>query len=384
MPLAHEFFDLSEEQQALVLEARRFAQTEIAPKASGLDERSEFPREMIAQANKLGLMNLVMPSEYGGTGLSTHDGCLIIEELAAGCAGIATSLVINDLALLPIAISATLEQKQKFIGDLLAKQELASFCLTEPQSGSDAAAMQTLVTEEGDQLVINGTKQWISNGGYASQFTVFGVTSKGAGHKGSVCVVVPQTSAGVSCGSHENKMGQRASNTVQVTFNNVRVPKENMIGKVGSGFRTAMTTLDASRPMTATIAVGLARCALEHAIGYAKERKAFGQPIGTFQMVQALLADMATELEAARLLTLRSARLFDAKLSSSLHSSMAKRYAADMAMKVTTDAVQIFGGYGYTREYPVEKLMRDAKLLQIYEGTSQIQRLVIARELLKP
>jgi acyl-CoA dehydrogenase len=291
--------------------------------------------------------------------------------------------VINDLALLPILIGATAEQKSEFVGALLKRNELASFCLTEPQSGSDAANMQTVVSEDGDSLVVNGTKQWISNGGYASQFTVFGVATKGGGHKQAVCVVVPRSAAGVSCGSHENKMGQRASNTVRVTFDNVKIPKRNMIGKVGEGFKIAMTTLDASRPMTATIALGIARCALDHSVAYAKERKAFNQPIGSFQMVQAMLADMVTELEAARLLTLRSARLFDAKLPSSLHSSMAKRFAADMAMKVTTDAVQIFGGYGYTKEYPVEKLMRDAKLLQIYEGTSQIQRLVIARDLLR-
>lgn len=383
MPIAHEHFELTEDQQALVMEARRFAREVIAPQAAALDEKSEFPRAMVAEAGKLGLMNLVMPSEYGGTGLGTHDGCLVIEELAAGCAGIATSLVINDLALLPITIGATHEQKQKFIGELLAKNELASFCLTEPQSGSDAANMQTVISEDGADLVVNGTKQWISNGGYASQFTVFGVATKGAGHKGSLCVVVPRSAPGVSCGHHENKMGQRASNTVRVTFDNVRIPRANLIGKVGEGFKIAMTTLDASRPMTATIAIGLARAALEHSIVYAKERKAFGQPIGAFQMVQAMLADMATEIEAARLLTLRSARLFDAKLPSSLHSSMAKRFAADTAMKVTTDAVQIFGGYGYTKEYPVEKLMRDAKLLQIYEGTSQIQRLVIARDLLR-
>lgn len=383
MPIQHEHFELSEDQVALVTEARRFATEEITPVAAGLDERGEFPHPLIKKAAALGLMNLVVPSELGGTGLSTHDACLVIEELAAGCAGIATSLVINDLALLPILIGATAEQKGEFVGALLKRNELASFCLTEPQSGSDAANMQTVVSEEGDSLVVNGTKQWISNGGYASQFTVFGVATKGGGHKQAVCVVVPRSAAGVSCGSHENKMGQRASNTVRVTFDNVKIPKRNMIGKVGEGFKIAMTTLDASRPMTATIALGIARCALDHSVVYAKERKAFNQPIGSFQMVQAMLADMVTELEAARLLTLRSARLFDAKLPSSLHSSMAKRFAADMAMKVTTDAVQIFGGYGYTKEYPVEKLMRDAKLLQIYEGTSQIQRLVIARDLLR-
>ncbi len=383
MPIAHEHFEFTEEQQALVGEARRFAREVITPVAPGLDEKSEFPRELIKQAGTLGLMNLVVPAELNGTGLSTHDACLVIEELAVGCAGIATSLVINDLALLPILIGATEDQKKTFVGELVGKNELASFCLTEPQSGSDAASMQTVIAEDGNDLVINGTKQWISNGEFASQFTVFGVATKGGGHKASVCAVIPRSASGVTCGGHENKMGQRASNTVRVSFDNVRIPKQNIIGKVGEGFKIAMKTLDASRPMTATIALGIARAALEHSVAYSKERKAFGQPISAFQMVQAMLADMVTDLEAARLLTFRSARLFDAKLPSSLHSSMAKRFAADMAMKAATDAVQIFGGYGYTKDYPVEKLMRDAKLLQIYEGTSQIQRLVIARDLLK-
>jgi acyl-CoA dehydrogenase len=292
-------------------------------------------------------------------------------------------MVANDLALTPLRIGATEEQKARFIEPIAASGQLASFCLTEPGAGSDAAGLQTTVEDGGDCWIINGSKQWITNAGYATQFTVFASIDRTKKHKGICCLVVPRSTSGVSVGHHENKMGQRCSDTCRVTFDNVRVPKDHMIGAPGEGFKIAMQTLDASRPMTAAIAVGIGRAALEHALAYSKERKQFGAAISSFQGIQFMLADMATAVDASRLLTWRSAWLLDEGKSASVESSMAKRFAADTAMSVATDAVQIFGGYGYTKEYPVEKLMRDAKLLQIYEGTSQIQRVVIARELLK-
>lgn len=381
--LEHSAFGLSEEQLQLREVARQFAAEQIAPVAARYDESGEFPRDLLRQAHQLGLFNLLQPSELSGTGLSNHDACLVIEELAAGCSGVTTSIVANDLALTPILVGGTPEQKRRFIAPIASQGLLASFCLTEPGAGSDAAGISTSVARDGDSYVINGTKQWITNGGVAEQYTVFASIDRSKKHKGLCCLVVPANLPGISKGHHENKMGQRCSNTVRISFDNVRVPLDHLIGKEGEGFPIAMKTLDYSRPLTAIIAVGIARAAFQHARAYAKERKQFGQVIGSFQGIQFLLADMFTDIEAARHLTLASSRLLDAGKSASLQSSMAKRFSADIAMRVTTDAVQIFGGYGYTKDYPVEKLMRDAKLLQIYEGTSQIQRVVIARELLK-
>ena len=383
MSTRSQFVSLSEEQEALVSEARKFAEGEIRPVAGKLDETSQFPDAIIKKGHSLGLLNLVQDAEYGGTGLSVFDACLVIEEIARGCAGVATSMVANDLALLPIAIGGTKDQKMRFIKPVAEGGAVVSFCLTEPGSGSDAAGMSSTVVEDGDSWVLNGTKQWITNGGYAKQFTVFATIDKGKKHKGICCLVIPGDAPGVKRGHHENKLGQRCSNTVVMSFDGVRIPKDHMIGAPGEGFRIAMKTLDATRPMTAIIAVGIARAAYEYARDYSKDRKQFGQPISAFQGIQFMLADMATAIDAGRLLTLRSALLLDEKKESSLESSMAKLFSAEMAMKATIDAVQIFGGYGYTKDYPVEKLMRDAKLMQIYEGTSQIQRIVIARELLK-
>lgn len=374
---------LTEDQEALREVAAKFAEEQIAPVAAKLDESSEFPREIIRQGHSLGLINLTLPAECGGTALSIFDTCLVIEEIAVGCSGFATSMVANDLALTPIRLGGTPEQHALFLTPVVSSGGLASFCLSEPGAGSDAAGLQTSVHEEGDEWVINGTKQWITNAGYADQFTVFATYDKSKKHKGICCLAVPRSTPGISVGHHENKMGQRCSNTCRVTFDNVRVPKVHMIGAPGEGFKIAMQTLDLSRPMTAAIAVGIGRSALHHALQYAQERKQFGQSIAAFQGIQFMLADMATAVESGRLLTWKSAWLLDQGKNASLESSMAKRVAADAAMSVTTDAVQIFGGYGYTKEYPVEKLMRDAKLLQIYEGTSQVQRIVIARELLK-
>lgn len=383
MATSVENFELSEEQIALRDEAKRFVAAEIIPAAKHLDESGEFPSAIIRNAHSLGLLNLIQPADCGGTGLSLFDACLVVEELAAGCAGVTTSMVANDLALTPIRVAGTPEQQKKFIEPIAQKGHLASFCLTEPGAGSDAAGLASTITRDGDSYVLNGNKQWITNGGVAAQYTVFATLDRSKGHRGICCIVVPADSSGIKKGNHENKMGQRCSNTVALSFDNVRVPRENLIGKEGEGFRVAMKTLDLSRPLTAIMAVGIARAAYEAALGYAQERKQFGQAIASFQAIQVLLADMVTDLEASRLLTHRSAKLLDKGLHATTLSSMAKRFAADAAMKITTDAVQIFGGYGYTKDYPVEKYMRDAKLMQIYEGTSQIQRLVIAREILQ-
>ncbi len=377
------FFGLTPEQESLREIATRFAADKIRPVAAELDEKSAFPADLIREAHALGLINLTLPIELGGSGLSIFDACLVIEEIAWGCSGFATSMVANDLALTPLRIGGTEEQKKRFIEPIVTSGKFASFCLTEPGAGSDAGGLQTTVEDGGDSWVINGAKQWITNAGHASQYTVFATHDRTKKHKGICCLVVPRSTHGITVGHHENKMGQRCSDTCSVTFSDVRVPKDHMIGALGDGFKIAMQTLDASRPMTAGIAVGIARAALEHAIGYAKERKQFGSPISSFQAIQFMLADMATAIESSRLLTWRSAWLLDQGKPASIESSMAKRMSADTAMSVTTDAVQIYGGYGYTKDYPVEKLMRDAKLLQIYEGTSQIQRIVIARELLK-
>ncbi len=374
---------LTDEQESLRSEVRKFTEREITPVAGKFDQSGDFPHEIFKKVHQLGFINLLLPQEFGGVGLNAFDACLVTEELSAGCAGMATSIVANDLALLPIHIGGTDKQKETFISPITKGGLFASFCLTEPGAGSDAAGLSTTIKKEGDTYVINGSKQWITNGGLASHYTVFATIDKSKKHKGICCIAVPADSKGISRGHHENKMGQRCSNTTTVTFDNVKVPTENLIGKEGEGFSIAMKTLDLSRPLTAIMAVGLARAALKHSIAYAKERKQFGQSISAFQGIQFMLADMATDIDAARLLTLRAAALLDAGKSASLESSMAKRFSADIAMDVTTNAVQIFGGYGYTKDYPVEKLMRDAKLLQIYEGTSQIQRLVIARELLK-
>jgi acyl-CoA dehydrogenase len=376
-------FQLNEEQEALQSTVRSFVSDKIKPVASKYDESSEFPEQIIKEASKLGFMNLTIPSEYGGTGLSLFDACLVIEEISAGCGGMATSIVANDLALTPIVIAATNEQKQEFLKPIVENHKFASFCLSEPGAGSDAAGLSTTATKDGDHYILNGNKQWITNGGYADQYTVFATLDKNKGHKAICCFAVPANTPGVKPGKHENKMGQRCSNTVPIVFDNARIPAKCLIGKEGEGFKIAMKTLDWSRPMTAILAVGIAQAALQYSIDYSKDRKQFNQAIANFQGIQFMLADMATNIEAARLLTWKSAFMLDNGKSASIISSMAKRFAADMAMQVCTDAVQIYGGYGYTKEYPVEKLMRDVKLMQIYEGTSQIQRVVIARELLK-
>jgi acyl-CoA dehydrogenase len=376
-------FQLTDSHRALQEAARKYAREVIRPKAAHYDETAEFPKDLISTAYELGLVNQAIPAEYGGVGLSHLEQVLVCEELAWGCSGVATSLFANDLANLPIILFGTEDQKKRLLTPFTERLKLASFCLTEPGAGSDVAGLSTTARRDGDHYILNGSKCFITNGGYAEQFTVFATLDKGRRHKGITCFVVDGKAPGLTVAKHENKMGQRASNTVSLTFEDVRVPVANRIGEEGEGFRIAMETLDNSRPTTAAFAVGIARAALEHSLEYSSQRQTFGKPIREHQGIQFMLADMAMNIQAARLLTHQSAWLLDNGQKNTLVSSYAKCFAADMAMKVTTDAVQVYGGYGYIKEYPVEKLMRDAKLIQVYEGTSQVQRIVIARELFK-
>ena len=379
-------FALTDEQKALSDLAREFAAKEIRPKEAEYDEKMQHPVEVIAKAHELGLMNLHVPEEYGGLGLGCFDGMLVGEELYWGCAGIGTSVSANGLGSGPVIIAGTDEQKAKWLKPLLEEPILCSFGLTEPGAGSDVAALKATAVREGDEYVINGSKTFITNAGYADWTVVFAKTDPRGGAKGMSAFIVPMDTPGVSIESHLEKMGQRSTDTSAFALQDVRVPAANRIGEEGDGFKIAMATLDFTRPGTAVGAVGVAQAAFEHAVDYAKQRVTFDVPIAMHQAINFMIADMATEIEAARLLTWQAAWMLDQGYGrkATLYSSFAKRFAADTAMKVATDAVQVFGGYGYIKEYPVEKLMRDAKLFQIYEGTSQIQRLVIAKEIFLP
>jgi len=376
-------FGLDDEQRMLQDTARRFAREQIAPVAAAYDQSGEFPREIIREAWKLGLISTQLPQEYGGLGLSVVDSCLVTEEISWGCSGMSTSMMANDLGLMPIIVAGNAEQRKRWLTHLAEDFRLIAFCLSEPGAGSDVAGLQLKAVKDGDAYVLNGTKCWITNGGEADLYTVFATLDPGSRHKGICAFVVEADSPGISHGKKEDKMGQRASDTRTVQFDDVRVPADQRLGQEGEGFLVAMKTLDRTRPPIGALATGIARRALDESVAYSQERQAFGSPIGGFQAVQFMLADMAKDVEAARLLTLQSAWMIDNGQHASKYSSIAKCFATDMAMRVTTDAVQVFGGNGYTKEYPVEKLMRDAKLMQIYEGTNQIQRLVIARELLR-
>jgi acyl-CoA dehydrogenase len=375
---------LSSEQRALRDLAREFAAKEIRPVAADYDERSQHPGDVIAKAHEVGLMNPHIPEDYGGPGLPPFEQILVGEELAWGCSGIATSIVANILGSLPVILAGSDAQKGDWLPPLIEEPLLCSFALTEPGAGSDVSAIQTTAVRRGDEYLLNGSKMFITNAGQAAWFVVFASTNPEAGHRGLSAFVVPADSDGVVVEQHLDKLGQRATDTSALAFQEVRVPASSRLGEEGEGFKIAMRTLDLTRPGTAAGAVGVARAAFEHSVDYAKSRVQFGQPIAINQGVNFLVADMAAEIEAARLLTWQAAWLIDQGQRATLQSSYAKRVSADTAMKVTTDAVQIFGGYGYMKEYPVEKLMRDAKLFQIYEGTSQIQRLVIAREIFLP
>ena len=376
-------FALSEEQQMLEAMTREFVANEVIPAAEHHDRDGLYPTEIASKAFELGLMNITIADAYGGGDLGHMEEAIITEELAYGCAGMAISMTVNNLSSVPIQIGGTEEQKQKWLGMLTEEHCTASYCLSEPDAGSDAAGLRTTAVLQGDHYVINGTKAWVSGGAHSRFFTLFATTDPGSGYEGITCFVIPADAEGVEIGKKEDMMGQRASNTVFINFQDVKVPVENRIGDEGKGFQIAMKTFDRTRPGVAAAAVGIGRRALEESVRYAQERKAFGKPIARQQAVQFMLADMARDVEAARLLTYQSAWMIDQGTRNTKQCSMAKCFAGDMAMRVSTDAVQIFGGNGYSKEYPVEKLMRDAKVMQIYEGTNQIQRIIIARHLLE-
>ena len=379
-------FALTDEQRELRALAREFAEKEIRPKAAEYDEHQTHPADVIAKAHEVGLMNLHLPEWLGGPELSAFDGMLVGEELNWGCSGIGTSILANGLGSGPILIAGTEEQKKTWLGPLVEAPVLGCFGLSEPGAGSDVSGIQTTAVLRGDEYVVNGSKMFITNAGKADWIVCFASTDRSQGHKGLTALVIPMDAPGVTIEKHLDKMGQRSTDTSAVAFSDVVVPVANRLGGEGEGFKIAMQTLDYTRPGTAIGAVGVAQAAFELSVEYASTRIQFGTPIAMNQGVNFMIADMATETEAARLLCWQAAWMIDQGLgrAATKYSSFAKRFSADTAMKVTTDAVQVFGGYGYIKEYPVEKLMRDAKLFQIYEGTSQIQRLVIAKEIFLP
>ncbi|HWC25502.1 MAG TPA: acyl-CoA dehydrogenase family protein [Solirubrobacteraceae bacterium] len=376
-------FTLTDEQKALREMARDFATREIRPVAWELDRTGGWPQAIIDKAHDVGLMNTHVPEEYGGAGLSYLDGCIIEEELSWGCSGIQTSLGANGLAAAPVLLGGSEEVKREFCEELVAEPKLASFCLTEPDAGSDVSGMRTRAVRKGDKYVLRGSKCFITNGSHADFFAVYAKTDPDAGHRGISAFLVRRDDT-VIVDKKEDKMGQRASDTATITFNDTEVDARYLLGEENKGFKLAMMTLDRTRPGVAAMAVGIARAAFEFACEYSKERVQFGVPIAMHQAIQFMIADMATKVHLSRLAAWNSAVLLDQGARNTLESSHAKRFAADSAMEVATDAVQIYGGYGFIKEYPVEKLMRDAKIMQLYEGTSQIQRLVIARETLLP
>ncbi len=376
-------FTLTDEQKNLRELAHDFAAKEIRPVAWELDKDGTWPQAIIEKAHEVGLMNTHIPEEYGGAGLNYFEGCLIEEELSWGCSGVQTSLGANGLASAPVMLGGAEEVKREFGEELVASPKLASFCLTEPDAGSDVSGMRTRAVRKGDKYVINGSKCFITNGSYADFFVVYAKTDPEAGHRGISAFLVRKDDT-VIVDKKEDKMGQRASNTATITFNDTEIDARYLLGEENKGFKLAMMVLDRTRPGVAAMATGISRAAFEFATTYSKERVQFGVPIAMHQAIQFMIADMATKVHLSRLATWNSAVLLDQGKRNTLESSHAKRFAADSAMEVATDAVQVYGGYGFIKDYPVEKLMRDAKIMQLYEGTSQIQRLVIARETLLP
>jgi len=376
--------ELSDDQLAIRDLARRFAAEVIRPAAVQADREQKLPMDVMRKGWEVGLTNLSLPVSLGGNGLSLLDQSIVAEELAWGCSGMTTSLAANDLAMTPVLLGASDTLKQRYLAPLAEQPLLGAFALTEPSAGSDVASLRTTArpTDGGAGYTITGSKQFISNGSHADWYVVFAKTDPEAGHKGISAFLVPRD-AGVVVDRKEDKLGQRASDTAGLSFDGVEIPAENRIGKEGQGFYLAMQTLDHTRPTVAASSVGIARAALEHSRDYAHERVQFDHPIAELQAIQFLIADMATDVAASRLLTREAADMMDRRLEGgTLMASHAKRFAADAAMNAAVNAVQIFGGYGYTKDYPVEKLLRDAKLMQIYEGTAQVQRVVIARRVL--
>ena len=378
-----EYF-LNEQQQTVRALARRIAEERILPVRAELDEKEEFPWEIIAELSNSDMFRLFIPEQYDGLGGGTLDLCLVVEELSRACGGVAISYAATALGVLPLIHYGNESQKQKYLPAVASGKRLAAFAVTEATAGSDAAAIRTSATRQQDRFVLSGTKQYITNGGEAEVYVVIAMTDPAKGSRGASAFVVEKDTPGFTFGKKENKMGIRSSSTRELVFKDCRLPDANLIGKEGMGFIIAMRTLDRSRPGVGAQAVGIAQGALEAAVDYAQQRVQFDHPISSFQAVQHMLANMATEVEAARALVYAVARSIDAGAKSfSEEAAMSKVFASDVAMKVTTDAVQILGGAGYMREYPVEKMMRDAKITQIYEGTNQVVRNAIALDLLK-
>ncbi|MGI6637675.1 MAG: acyl-CoA dehydrogenase family protein [Desulfobulbus sp.] len=376
------FFD--ETQQMIVETAREITREKILPVRAELDEQNKFPREILHDIAKADLFGIFVPEEYGGLGGGCYEIVLAMEELARGCVGVATSYAASALGIYPVILAGSEEQKEKYLPDIASGARWAAFGLTEANAGSDASGIRTTAVDEGDHWVLNGTKQWITNGGESEIYSIVALTDPSKGARGASIFVVEDGDPGFSYGKKEDKMGIRSSATRELILKDCRIPKDRLVGRRGTGFITVMKTLDLSRPGIASLGVGLAQAALDEAVTYTKQRVQFGKPIISFQAVQHMLADMAMQLEAARALVYAAARHIDKHPKNmSKASSMCKVFATDMAMRVTTDAVQVLGGYGYMKEYPVEKMMRDAKILQIYEGTNQIQRNVIGQELNK-
>jgi acyl-CoA dehydrogenase len=374
-------FELTPEQKTLVEETKRFTREKIIPVAAQADRTHEFPMDVYKEAWELGFVGPTIPEEYGGAGMTELDNVLLTEELAYGCTGIQTSMTANTLAATPILIAGNDAQKKKYLGSLTSEPVFASYAITESAAGSDAAGIQTRVRKDGNDYVINGEKIYITNGAWARWYVVFATVDPSLRHSGIMAFVIDRDAPGVSVGKTEDKLGQRASNTAVINFEDVRVTSDQLLAEEGHGFKLAMQTFDRTRPDIGAGACGLMRRAMEESIAYALERKTFGVPIAEHQMVQAMIAEMGIKYEATRLLVLKAAWQIDNGGRNSLVASYSKAFGADSAMQVATDAVQVFGGNGYITEYPVEKLMRDAKILQIYEGTSQIQRMVIAKNL---
>ena len=376
-------FELTDEQREMQNMVRKFVKNEIIPVAEEYDRTSEMPWPIINKAFEIGLWNFNLPAKYGGLELDHVTEAMLVEELSYGCLGISGAWDGNTLALTPILIAGTEEQQDRWLPQFAESPVLAAFCLTEPSAGSDAAGMLTRAEKDGDDYIINGTKCFITHGGISNMYTVFAKTERGKGTKGISAFLVAGDAPGVSMGKVEDKLGDRASHIAEVIFEDVRVPAKDLLGKEGQGFKIAMKTLDSGRIGIAAQALGIAQGALEQAVKYAKERIQFGKPIASNQAISFMLADMATKVDAARLLTYWAAYNKSNYIPYSKEAAMAKMFASDAAMAVTADAVQIFGGYGYSREYPVERLMRAAKIQQIFEGTNQVMKMVIAGALLK-
>lgn len=372
-------FTMTDEQKALRDLARDFAKNEMAPKAEHHDTTGEYPMEILKKAWQAGLMNLHIPAKFNGAEMGELDDVIMGEELYSGCSGMATAILANNLALAPVLIGASDEVLKKFVEPMTHEFKLAAYAVTEPGAGSDVAGIRTTATRVGDEYVINGSKMWITNAGVADWFFVLTKTDPAAGHKGMTGFIVESKTPGVIVGKKEKNMGQRCSDTRAVTFEDVKIHKSQIVGNEGDGFKIAMGAFDHTRPGVAIGAVGVARAAMEHAIRYANTRNAFGKPISANQGISFMLADMAKDIEAGRLLCWQAAWMIDNGHKNTYQASLAKAFCADMCMRICTDAVQVFGGYGYNSEYPVEKLMRDSKIFQIYEGTSQIQRVIISK-----